>query len=431
MNIPLIEQLLPEHIEAYQAKRLRELMAYLDERSPFYRRKFRQEGIDPARIRQVSDLSRISVTTKDDLQQYNEEFWCVPRQEIVDYVCTSGTLGTPVTVVLTDNDLKRLAYNEYLSLGCTGGGPDETYQLTTTIDRRFMAGMAYFMGARQLGAGIIRVGSGVPGMQWDTIHRLRPTALIGVPSFFLKLLDYAETSGIDPGASSVRKLICIGEGVRRSDFSLSSLGQRLHDGWGLPLFASYASTEMGASFTECEHGRGGHHHPELLIIELLDENDRPVPPGQPGELTITTLGVEGMPLLRFKTGDVCVAHTEPCACGRSTMRLGPLTGRKQQMLKFKGTTLYPQAIYDALNTVKSVKNYVVEAFSNSLNTDEVVVHVGSDEPSETFVPSLQEHLRAKLRVMLPVRQNTVEHIHRIQFPENARKPILFIDRRAS
>ena len=97
---------------------------------------------------------------------------------------------------------------------------------------------------------------------------------------------------------------------------------------------------MGTSFTECGQGAGGHHHPELIIVEFLGENDHPVKEEEPGEVTITTLGVEGMPLLRFKTGDVCCHFTDPCKCGRATLRLGPVIGRKKQMIKYKGTTLY-------------------------------------------------------------------------------------------
>ena len=254
-------------------------------------------------------------TSKRILQLNNNDFLCVPRKRVVDYVSTLGTLGSPVTFALTDQDLDRLAYNESLSLACAGGGPDEPYQLTITADKRFMAGLAYFLGARKLKASIIRVGSGVLGMQWDTIDCLNPTALIGVPSFFLKLIEYAEANQTNYRASSVKKLICVGENIRNVDFSLNNLGKRIYEKWGIAVFSAYASTEMGASFAECEEGRGGHHHPELLIIEVLDEHDYPVADGQPGELTITNLGVTGMPLLRFETGDVCIAHHEPCRCG--------------------------------------------------------------------------------------------------------------------
>jgi len=123
---------------------------------------------------------------------------------------------------------------------------------------------------------------------------------------------------------------------------------------------------MQTAFTECSEGKGGHHQPALLIVELLDENNRQVKIGEPGEVTITTLGVEAMPLLRYKTGDICIAFDEPCLCGRKTLRLSPVIGRKKQMIKFKGTTLYPPALFDLLNEMEEIKDFVAEVYSNEI-----------------------------------------------------------------
>jgi phenylacetate-CoA ligase len=431
MVIPLIEQQPAAVIRAFQEAQLQELLRYLAAHSPFYQAAWARAGVNPADIRHLEDLARLPVTTKQDLHERPADFLCVPPARIIDYVCTSGTLGLPVTFGLTDADLDRLAYNEYLSLGCAGGGADELYQLTTTMDKRFMAGMAYFLGARRLGAGIIRVGGGVVEMQWDTILRLRPTALIAVPSFVVKLIDYAEEHGIDFAASSVRKVVCIGENIRRPDFSLNALGQRIRARWDVELYSTYAATEMGTSFTECSAGQGGHHHPELLIVEVLDQHNQPVPDGEAGELTITTLGVEGMPLLRFKTGDIGMVHREACACGRTTARLSPILGRKQQMLKYKGTTLYPQLIHDALNEVAFVNNYVVESYTNDIGTDELLIHVGCHEPSARAQGHLKEHLQAKLRVAPALLFKTVAEVSQMQLAGSARKARVFIDRRAA
>ena len=116
---------------------------------------------------------------------------------MIEYTSTSGTLGSPVTIALTEKDLQRLAYNEFKSFTCAGGGPEDVYQLMLTLDRQFMAGMAYYSGIRKLGAGIIRVGPGVPSLQWETIFRLKPTVLVAVPSFILKLIQYAADHKID------------------------------------------------------------------------------------------------------------------------------------------------------------------------------------------------------------------------------------------
>jgi phenylacetate-CoA ligase len=187
---------------------------------------------------------------------------------------------------------------------------------------------------------------------------------------------------------------------------------------------------MGTSFTECGEGCGGHHHPELIITEFLDDQDQPVKEGELGEVTITTLGVEGMPLLRFKTGDVCHHYTEPCKCGRRTIRLGPVVGRKNQMIKYKGTTLYPPALYDILDNIEYISNYVVEVYTNEIGTDEILIHIGSklsgiDEKEK----DIKDHFRAKLRVAPLIRFSTPDRISEILFPEISRKPVKFIDNR--
>jgi len=330
---------------------------------------------------------------------------------------------------MSDKDLDRLAYNEFISMICAGCEPGDTFQLMTTIDKRFMAGLAYFLGVRKLGAGIIRVGNGIPELQWDSIKRFSPNIIIVVPSFILRVIKFAEENGIDYRNSGIKKAICIGENIRNQDFSFNLLGQKIKEKWDIELISTYASTEMATTFTECTKGCGGHHHPELIITELLDDNDRQVADGESGELTITTLGVEAMPLLRFRTGDVCTFHNEPCACGRQTKRISPIIGRKNQMIKFKGTTIFPSSIFDILDHMDNIENYVVEVSTNDYGMDDVVVYVGCTKGTETIEKELKDKFRAKLRVTPEIKLTFVEIIQKIQAPGINRKPIKFIDKR--
>ena len=210
-----------EEIKTMQGQQLQKLMAYLNEHSPFYKELFTRTRFNIAGIRSVEDLDVIPTTNKEDLQQRNNDFLCVPTNKIIEYSSTSGTLGSPVTIALTENDLNRLTTNEYNSFICADGKPDDIYQLMLTLDRQFMAGMAYYAGIRKLGAGIIRLGPGVPSLQWETIFKLKPTAIVAVPSFILKLIAYANEHKIDINSSSVKKAICIGENIRNADFSLN------------------------------------------------------------------------------------------------------------------------------------------------------------------------------------------------------------------
>jgi phenylacetate-CoA ligase len=330
---------------------------------------------------------------------------------------------------MTDKDLDRLGYNEAISFTCAGGKPGNIYQLMTTLDKRFMAGFAYVLGIRAMKASVIRVGNGIPELQWDTIQRINPDTIICVPSFILKIIQYAKEHHIDYKKSSVKKAICIGENLRNDDFSLNLLGKKIKEKWDIQLYSTYASTEMSTSFCECDAGKGGHHHPELIICELIDENGNIVKEGEYGELVITTLGVEGMPLIRFKTGDICRFHYEPCSCGRTSMRISPIIGRKNQMIKLKGTTLYPAAIFDILDNIDFIENYLVEVTTNEVGMDDVTVKIGVKEYNEQIISVLQNRFRAKIRVTPHIKIEAIETIKKIQLPEINRKPIKFIDKR--
>lgn len=418
-------------IKAYQEELLRRQLDYLNERSPYYRRLFAANGIDLSNIQTLEDLRHIPTTSKDDIQQYNQDFFCVDPTDIIDYCSTSGTLGRPVSFGLTDADLERLAYNEMRSFQTIGVQKGDIVQLMTTIDRRFMAGLAYFLGLRKLGAGVLRIGSGVPQMQWDAILQYHPRFLIAVPSFLLKMIEYAEQHGIDYRNSSVEHVLCIGESLRDSSLHDSLLTKRIQERWPISLHSTYASTEMGAAFTECSAFRGGHLHEDLIITEVLDENEKPVADGLSGELVVTTLGTEGVPLLRFKTGDIIRRYSEPCACGRNTYRIGPVEGRKQHMVKYKGTTLYPPAMHDLLVGFPQIEQHVIEILDNDIGTDEIVVYINCRNPTDEFLAELKDHFRAKLRVSPRIEWRAAEELQKIIFNPLSRKPITFIDKRRS
>ncbi len=416
-------------IKIMQEQKLQELLLYLSRHSPFYQQLFAQYKVDIAKIKTLEDLSTLPTTSKEDLQQHNEDFLCVDRHKIIEYTSTSGTLGSPVTIALTENDLNRLAHNEYNSFLTADGSANDTYQLMLTLDRQFMAGIAYYSGIRKLGAGIIRLGPGVSSLQWETIQRLKPTAIVTVPSFILKLIKFAIDNNIDINTTSVKKAICIGENIRNADCSLNILGKKILEAWNIKLYSTYASTEMQTAFTECNEGRGGHHQPELLVVELLNEIDQPVEANIPGEVTITTLGVEGMPLLRYRTGDICMYFDEPCACGRNSLRLSPVIGRKKHMIKFKGTTLYPPALFDLLNEMEEILDYIVEVHANEIGLDEVLLYLLPVAKTEESDRRIRAYLQARLRVSPHIKYVSTEEIQKMQFSETVRKAIKFIDKR--
>ena len=198
----------------------------------------------------------------------------------------------------------------------------------------------------------------------------------------------------------------------------------------MQLFATYSSTEMGATFSECEYGMGGHVHPELIIVEIIGEDDMPVADGEIGEVVVTTLGVEGMPLLRFRTGDMAAKRVEQCKCGRNSYRLTPLVGRKNNMIKLKGTTLYPPAVNDVLDNTDYVENYIVFVEDSEAGTDEVIVKVGlKGKPDFDAVKDLKDRFRSRIRVAPIVEILPPDEIAKMNFPVRSRKPVKFVDSR--
>jgi len=405
-----------------QLNKLQNLMQYLKNYSAFYQRLFSENNIDITSISSFKDLEKLPFTSKDDLANFNDDFLCVEKNQVADFVTTSGTLSEPVTFYLTTNDIDRLAENESRALKCAGGSADDIYQLMTTIDKRFMAGLAYQQGIRNMGAGIVRTGPGSPYLQWESIQRFSPTVIIAIPSFIPKLIDYAKEHNIDYKNSSVKSIVCIGEPVRNVDFTPSELGKRILSQWDVELYSTYASTEMGVAFTECNLGKGGHLNPDLLVLEVVDENGMGVKNGELGEVVVSTLGVEGMPLLRYKTGDVCHVYYNKCDCGRNTTRLGPVMGRKQQMIKFKGTTLFPPAIFDVLDMIPTIDIYQVEISKDEFGNDHITVVLPNILENKEFHQEINDSFKAKLRVTPSLSYIDSVTLNKKVFKEEKRKP---------
>ncbi|WP_300437628.1 phenylacetate--CoA ligase family protein [Christiangramia sp.] len=412
------------HLKAEQWRLFKKQLEYISQNSPYYKRIFKQYSISLEEINSPDDLYKIPVTTKEELQQFNKDFIAVPEDDIIDFVTTSGTLGNPVNFALNEADLNRLAENEYQSFKLAGVKKSDKVQITTTLDRRFMAGLAYFLGLRKLGAGIIRTGSGLPQLQWESIQRFQPNYLVAVPSFLLKMIQYAEDHHIDYENSSIKAAICIGEPLRDQDFQLNSLGRKIKELWDIELFSTYASTEMATAFTECPEHKGNHVQENLIYTEILDENGKNVQPGETGELVVTPLGSQTMPLLRFATGDILSYHDSTCKCGRNTRRLSPVIGRKQQKIKLKGTSLYPQHIIEVLNSYGRIHSFLIEARLDEVGNDQVQVIV-PDSFKDT--DELKDYFRSQLNVAPEIKTIKSEEITQLKFTKGSRKPVVFRD----
>ncbi len=410
-------------------------LSYTLSGSRFYQASFKAAGVDIDDIRTLSDITALPITEKSDLEN-TELLCCADQRQIVDICLTSGTSGGEATIIpQTASDLSRLAYNEQLAFGMAGITDTDTLIVCAAIDRCFMAGLAYFMGGTKVSASVVRAGSGSAAQLWELTRRTNATAMVGVPSLMHKIGSFSLENGYDPAASSVKKLIAIGEPTRDASLSLLPMSHRLETMWGAAIYSTYASSEMATTFCECEARAGGHLRPEMIIVEILDDRDRPVPDGELGEVVVTPLGVTGMPLIRFRTGDLSYMITQPCACGRTTPRLAPISGRKHQMLKYKGTTLFPNAILGALEGNEKFHGGYVEARLNDDGTDRVcLVAALKNHPEHSgcdAVPGwMTEHLQAVLRVVPEIKIVPAQQVdQKVYQLHKKRKRITFFDLR--
>jgi len=404
-------------------------LTYTSENSPFYKDVIRKNKIDITQIKTHTDIVQLPFTEKSDMNGENS-FLAVPEHKIVDICLTSATSGsTPTMISQTESDLSRLAYNEELAFGMAGVTKHDTMLICAAIDRCFMAGIAYFLGGIKLKARILRGGSGSAAQHWELIKLGNVTVIVGVPSLIYKIGQYALEEGKDPSKTNVRKLIAIGEQTRDKDLNLLPVSEELENMWGANVYSTYASSELATTFCECKIRSGGHLRPELNLLEIISDDGKALSDGDIGEVVTTPLGVTGMPLIRFKTGDISYIINKPCSCGRTTKRLGPIIGRKNQMLKYKGTTLFPNSVISALEGDSRFHGGYVEALKNNDGTDRVILYASLSDPelNETWI---KETLRAKIRVVPELKIISKEKTDKkvYQF-DKKRKRITFYDLR--
>jgi phenylacetate-CoA ligase len=395
-----------------------ETFDYAKKHSPFYRQLFRN-------IKKLPPMGEVPTVDKIILSKRNLDFLCVPRERVVEIVTTSGTTGEPLLWMLTEADARRLALNEKISFGCAGLTARDTVLVAVALDRCFIAGLAYTTGLSKLGCAVVRVGASSATLVLETIGRVQPTAIIAVPSFLRHVADKAREIKFDLNKSSVKKAICIGEPIRDRAFALNASGRTIVAAWGAKVYSTYGVTELANSLCECDAGAGGHLHEEQLHLEILDDAGKILPDGEIGEVVATTFGIEAMPLIRYRTGDYAAIFSKKCKCGRTTPRIGPIVGRKNQKLKFKGASLFPSALAAVLEETKSVEAFVIIARRESELSDsiEILFH------GLAKIEMLRDALQARAKITPQVRHVSLAEIEALQLPPQARKRRTFVDLR--
>lgn len=403
-------------------KALRNHVVHLKEASHYYSQILKD--IDPAEISSPDDISRLPFTDRTDVVNNLQLFWSIPFDQVAEMVATRGLTGLPLVFILSKGDLDRLVFNGALAFNAIGLTQEDRAQVLLTLDGLLIAGMAYYRALTAIGVNTTRIGHIPFDKQKQYIDLLKPTVLISTPSYLKVFGQRLVESGYDLRNTSIEKIFCVGESIRNEAFELNSIGKTVQELFNAQLFSGYGVTEFSVSYSECAERNGCHSHPELIYTEIVDENGNPVPDGTVGELVGTPLGVEGVPLLRYRTGDITFKLPGTCSCGRNSDRIGPILKRKSQIIKLKDKTVYPLAITSALEDLDYIKDYILMIEGKESFPDQATLHIVAPA---SRLDSITAHLREKAEVSIPILISNIATLN--SFRGGTRREVKIIDKR--
>lgn len=377
---PEFEKLTRSEIEALQTERLKKTVRQCMN-SEFYRRRFAESHIDPDDIRSLSDLSRIPFTTKQDLRDsYPFGMSAVPLSRVVRLHSSSGTTGTPTVILHTQRDLDEWANAVARCLYMVGLRPGDIFQNSSGYGM-FTGGLGFQYGAERLGMLTVPAAAGNTKRQIKFITDFGTTALHAIPSYAGRLYEVMEEMGIDPRRDTHLRTLIIGAEPHSEEQR-----RRIEQMLGVRAYNSFGMSEMcgpGVAF-ECTEQNGLHIWEDYYIVEIVDPMTlEPVPEGEVGELVLTTINREAMPLLRYRTRDLTRILPGECPCGRHHLRLDRMKGRSDDMIILKGVNIFPIQIETVLMQFAELGNdYLITLTNeeaNDLMTVEVELNAFSDD----------------------------------------------------
>lgn len=386
-----------DRIEAAQTERLRHVVAQAA-KTPFYRRILDEAGLSPETIRDPGDLRRLPFTSKDDLRaQYPEGLACVPRSEFVRMHCSSGTTGSPVAICYTQKDLDTWASLMARSMHATGIRRDDVFQNMSGYGL-FTGGLGIHYGAERLGCMTIPAGAGNTLRQIKLIRDFHVTAVHILPSYALHVAAQLREAGEDPRDLPLRIALVGAEPYTEET------RRRIEDMLAVKVYNSFGMSEMNGPGVgiECEAQSGLHIWEDAYVLEIIDpETGATLPDGEVGELVMTTLTREGMPLLRYRTHDLTRILPGACACGRHHRRIDRILGRSDDMFILKGVNIYPMQIEQVLMGFPEVgENYLIRLESQGLlETLRVLVEIRDEQFVEDMrvLHRLRDSIARRLR----------------------------------
>lgn len=391
-------------IETIQLERLQETVRRVYGKVPAYRKKMEEAGIVPEDIRSLEDLQRLPFTTKQDMRDnYPFGLFAVPQKDLCRIHASSGTTGKPTVVGYTRRDLD--IWSECVArIACMGGASSGDIAQICFGYGMFTGALGLHYGLEKVGAAIVPSSTGNTKKQIMFMKDFASTLLVATPSYALRIAEVAEEIGVD-----VKKELKIKIGLVGSELMTEAMRQEMYKAWGdnMMLTQNYGMSElMGPGVSgECLELCGMHVNEDHFIPEIINPKTGEVlPPGEIGELVITCITKEALPLIRYRTKDLTRLMYEPCKCGRTTVRMENLLGRTDDMLKIRGVNVFPSQIEEILLNIEECGPHyeIIVGRKNHSDTLEIKVEVSTDKLMDSYkaLEGLERKVKDQIRTVL-------------------------------
>ena len=399
-----IETMGLEDLKNLQSERLVKLARYVYDNCPVYKQKFDQAGLLPGDIKGIEDITRLPFTNKLDMRDnYPYGLFSRPRSEVVEIHVSSGTTGNPTLVGYTKEDVKLWSEVMARSLCCAGAEPDDIIQIAYGYGL-FTGGLGFHYGALEMGLTIIPTSSGQTKRQLKIMQDFKPRILACTPSYCLYMAEEAKELGLDPRQASWNI------GIFGAEPWSESMRGEIEQAWDMLATDVYGLSEIigpGVS-QECTYKDGLHIYSDVFYPEIINpETGEPVAEGEPGELVITTLTKQAIPLIRYRTRDIVTMTTEPCRCGRTSPRTSKIRGRTDDMIVVRGINVFPSQIEHVLLGIEGTHPHyqlVIDRQAHQLDQVEIMVEVDeklfSDEIKQMH--AMEARIKKEIEAVLSI-----------------------------
>ncbi|MCU0589411.1 MAG: phenylacetate--CoA ligase [Syntrophobacteraceae bacterium] len=424
-----VETLSDSEIQALQFYRLKQTLERVSQ-CGFYQKRFKGLGLEVASLESLEDVARLPLTTKQDLRDaYPYGFLCEPKERLVRLHVSSGTTGQATAMFYTRGDLESWADLMARCMHMTGARPGDTFQNMMGYGL-FTGGLGFHYGAERLGLLTIPAGAGNSKRQIQLMLDFSTTVIHIIPSYALHLMDIMTAMGVDPRRDLRLRIAYTG-----AEPYSEEIRQRIQEFYGVKAYNSYGLSEMngpGVAF-ECLEQNGLHIWEDAYLVEVLDpETLEPVPEGTVGELVLTSLRREAMPLIRYRTKDLTRIVKGPCACGRKHRRLDRIQGRSDDMFIIKGVNIFPIQVEQVLMNIPEVGNNYLIVLQRENNVDQMIVRV--EVTDRTFIEDMRHLQRIQKKITHELKGELlvtprVELVEPSSLPSTEGKAVRLVDER--